>query len=175
MNFFDSPGQARRFVRDLAIALSVPLLVVVFLAQPFQVEGRSMRPILEDGERIIVEKVTPRLGAYHRGDIVVFHSPADLRRLLVKRIVGLPGESIVLHEGRVQTDGRPLQENYLSPETAFEGEFGPTTLGPGEYYVLGDNRSDSEDSRIWGPVSARLIVGRAIVSYWPPALAGSLR
>jgi signal peptidase I len=174
VTLFDSPRQARRFVRDLLIALSVPLLIVIFLAQPFRVEGRSMRPILDDGERILVEKMTPRFGLHHRGDIVVFRSPADPRRLLVKRIVGLPGESIALREGRLLTDGQPLRENYLTKGTLSEGEFGPTTLGPDEYFVLGDNRSDSEDSRSWGPVSSRLMIGRAIVSYWPPALAGSL-
>lgn len=174
MNLFETPRDARRFVRDLAIALSVPLAVVLFLVQPFQVEGRSMQPRLFNGERILVDKITPRLGALRRGDIVVFRSPLDGRRVLVKRVVGLPGETIEIQKGSVLADGLAVQEAYLEENIPPDQDFPAIRLGKGEYFVLGDRRRDSEDSRVWGPVNRRSIVGRAFFSYWPPSSVGSL-
>jgi signal peptidase I len=171
---FDSPRQARRFLRDLTIALSLPLAVLVFLIQPFQVEGRSMQPRLIDGERILVDKISPMLGVLRRGDIIVFRSPLDGRRVLVKRVIGLPGETIAISRGVVLVGGRPLDEIYLDESVLLDQDLNSVLLGDGEYFVLGDHRNDSEDSRVWGPVPRRLIVGRAFLSYWPPSSVGSL-
>jgi len=175
MRLFDTPRDARRFLRDLLIALSAPLLVMFFLVQPFQVEGRSMQPRLFDGERILVNKLAAALGGLRRGDIVVFTSPADRRRYLVKRIVGLPGERLEIRGGAVLIDGGALRESYL--EGAFTGgrDSPPVRLGLDEYFVLGDHRNDSEDSRVWGPIARSQIIGRAFLSYWPPSEAGSIR
>ena len=175
MKLFESPRDAMRFVRDLTLALAVPLVAVLFLVQPFQVEGRSMQPRLEDGERILVDKLSPRFRAIGRGDILVFRSPADSGRYLIKRAVGLPGETVRISGGRLIVDGREIEEDYLA-HLPPEGEsYGPVRLGPASYFVLGDHRTDSEDSRTWGAVDRSLIIGRAILSYWPPSKVGSLR
>lgn len=175
MTIFHSPREAVRFLRDLTLALSIPLLAVLFLVQPFEVEGRSMQPRLHDGERILVDKLSPRLRGIARGEVVVFRSPADTRRYLVKRTIGLPGETIEVRAGKVFVDGSEIEEGYVSESLFDSDSYGPLRLGPGSYFVLGDRRSDSEDSRVWGPVDRSLIIGRAVFSYWPPSELGSIR
>src|SRR5439155_15935936 len=137
------------YLRTLVIVLSLPLVTVAFLVQPFVVEGRSMQPRLEDGDRILVEKVSAVVGSFQRGDIVVFRSPLDRGRRLVKRIVGLPGETVEIRSGSVRVNGRDLEEDYLGGRSGGREECGPVRLGANDYFVLGDHRSDSEDSRTW--------------------------
>lgn len=158
-----------RVVRDVLEAGVMALILFVLLQATVQntvVEGQSMEPNLEDGQRLLVSKLAYRLGEPVRGDIVVINSPRGTGEKLIKRIVGLPGETIELRNGRVYIDGRLLKE-YYHPYVG-KGYYPPTPIPGGHYFLLGDNRDSSGDSRIWGVVSKDLIVGRAWVSLWPP-------
>ncbi len=163
----------------LVVALLLALGVRTYVAQMFFIPSGSMLPTLQIGDRIVVDKLSYHLHAVHRGDIVVFRRPpleqapyADL----VKRVIGLPGDTISAVDGRVYIDGRPLAEPWLphpppptSPSPLPDG-FSlnrPFTVPAGQYYVMGDNRTDSEDSRYFGPISGSLIVGRMAFVVWP--------
>lgn len=140
----------------------------------FQVSGQSMAPRLADGEKILVEELTSRLSPVGRGEILVFRHPRTPGRYLVKRVVGLSGETVELRRGRLFVDGRRLEEWYLPSSSLDASNMAPVRLGEGELFVMGDHRSDSEDSRSWGPLRRGLIIGRAMISYWPPSEAGYL-
>jgi signal peptidase I len=175
MKLFDSWTEARSFLRLLLTTFAVALSIVFFPMQAFQVSGQSMLPRLVDGERILVDELTPRISSLERGDIVVFRHPRDPRRFLVKRVIGLAGEIVEIRRGRVFVNGVGLEERYL-PQDGLDGsEHPPIRLGESDYFVLGDHRDDSEDSRTWGPLGGSQIVGRAFLSYWPPTTAGWLR
>jgi len=163
----------------LVVALLLALGVRTFVAQMFFIPSGSMLPTLQIGERIVVDKLSYHLHGVHRGDIVVFRKPpleqADYSDL-VKRVIGLPGETISAVGGRVYIDGRPLAEPWLpqpmpvtAPSPLPEG-FSlnhPYIIPAGEYYVMGDNRTDSEDSRYFGPIPGNLIVGKMVLEVWP--------
>ena len=166
----------------LAVVLLCTVLLRTFVVQSFSIPSLSMSPTLQIGDRIIVDKLSYRLHAVHRGDIVVFARPpledqeyADL----VKRVIGLPGETISARNGKIYIDGKLLKEPWLpsGPQT-YTGPLpgdphqqfnmpGPVKIPAGEYYVMGDNREDSEDSRFFGPIPKSLIVGRAVAVAWP--------
>src|SRR5262245_31224863 len=133
-----------------------------------------MRPRILPDDRILVDKLWPRLTGLKRGEIVVLRHPRDPERLLVKRIVGLPGESVEMHDGRIWISGRPLSEPYVASGDTAQDSRPILFLGPTDYYVLGDHRADSEDSRAWGAVPRGAIVGRAFLVYWPLSEAGRL-
>ncbi len=156
------------------MALAVAVFMVAFVAQPFVVEGSSMDPSLRQGERLIVSKLAYRFGRPERGDVIVFRYPVNRRVRFVKRVVGLPGETVAIRNGRVLVNGRPLAEAYLIDVTL--GEFGPVRVPPGRLFVLGDNRANSRDSRYpeVGMISCRDVVGKAVAVYWPPALVGPI-
>ena len=158
--------------KDFALALLLALFVLVFLFQPFRVDGESMLPRLEDHERIIVNKLSYRLGEIRRGDVVVFWFTADSSKSFVKRVVGLPGEMVEIREGRVQINGRLLRESYVPEEFRLREDHPPLLVNRGYYYVLGDHRTKSYDSRAWGLVPERYIYGKAILTYWPPRRVG---
>ena len=161
------------------IALSLAVVVRTFVAQMFFIPSGSMLPTLQIGDRIVVNKLSYDLGSVQRGDIVVFAKPpleqADYADL-VKRVIGLPGNVISLSDGHVDIDGRPLAEPWLPnppPPTfpspvpeAFSLQH-PYRVPPGEYFLMGDNRTDSEDSRYFGPIPKSLIVGKMVVRVWP--------
>jgi signal peptidase I len=158
-----------RAVRELAEtvipAVIIALIINLFLAQATQVLGQSMEPNLHTAQRVVVEKVTYRLvHGPRRGDIVVIDT-SDQAEMLIKRVIGLPGETISVQQGRVYIDGEELEE----PWTVNLGgpNYGPKTVPPLHVFVLGDNRGASNDSRSFGPVSIEDIVGRAWFSYWP--------
>jgi len=130
------------------------------------VEGQSMEPNLISGQRLLVNKLAYRLGEPARGDIVVIDSPRGTSEKLIKRIVGLPGETVELRGGRVYINGQLIEETY-HPAVGMR-PYPPTIIPPGYYFLLGDNRDHSGDSRVWGSVPRDLIVGRALVSIWPP-------
>lgn len=157
-------------VRDVLASAIVLALVGVFLIQPFRVEGSSMEPLLVQGERILVDKLSYRLGEPERFDVVVLRS--DEGRTLVKRILGLPGETLEIIDGTLHVDGRPVTEPYLEAAAGFAAPRAPIRLGVDEYWVLGDNRPASIDSRRFGAVERRDIRGRAVFRYWPPSHAG---
>jgi signal peptidase I len=149
---------------------TVLLAVVIFLAlntatSRFQVRGASMLPTLHNGQYLVISKLTYWIRPPQRGDIIVFRPPTNPGEEYIKRIVGLPGEQVEIREGEVAVNGQPLDEPYVNSPGAGSR---PWTLSEGEYFVLGDNRRNSSDSRQFGPISEETIVGRAWVSYWPP-------
>jgi signal peptidase I len=146
-------------------AIVIAVLINLFLAQATRVYGSSMEPNLHTDQRLVVEKVSYRLHSPHRGDVVVIRMPEHGPELLIKRIIGLGGETLEVRSGVVYIDGQPLEEDYLVRKTT--GAYGPTTVPEGYVFVMGDNRGASNDSRIFGPVSLDRVVGRAWVSYWP--------
>lgn len=157
------------WVRDLLISVILAILVILFLYQPVKVEGTSMMPALVDQERIFINKFIYRfgLGRIERGDLVVFWYPADPTKSYIKRVIGLPGEMVELRRGTVLINGIPLQEDYVPPEFRDDQNMSPQRLGEDEYFVLGDHRSSSNDSRNWGTVPRRYIYGKAVFVYWP--------
>lgn len=165
----------REYLALLALSVGVALFLVLFIAQPFVVEGTSMEPSLHEGERLVVSKLSYRFHPPDRGDVVVFRYPANRRLRFIKRVVGLPGEMVAIRDGKVTVDGRPLAEAYLNDLTL--GEFGPERVPEGRVFVLGDNRANSRDSRYpeVGMISYRDLIGEAVAAYWPPQVFGRLR
>jgi signal peptidase I len=166
-------AEARLLLRDLVFALMFAVLVVVFVVQPVKVEGTSMLPRLHDGERIFVNKLIyyglPKLT---RGDIVVFWPPHDPSKSYIKRIIGLPGETVEVRDGRIRINGRDLEEPYLDPQlNVAHMNQQPVVVKEHYYFVMGDNRDNSSDSRFWGLVPEKYIYGKALFRYWPLASA----
>jgi signal peptidase I len=166
-------------LQTLILTAVVFLGVQVFVAQPFRVEQQSMEPTVRPDQYVLVDKLTPRLTGYRRGDIIVFEPPAtwvDPGTEFIKRVVGLPGERLDVTGGHVLIDGVPLAEPYLAAGvvTSAPGIQHEWTIPPGDVFVMGDNRPDSADSRVFGPVPITAITGRALVRYWPPLDAGLL-
>jgi signal peptidase I len=157
----------RYWLRDLILSLLLAFVVIFFLYQPVQVEGTSMSPRLANHERILVNKFIYRFEAIQRGDIVVFWFPLDPNKSYIKRVVGLPGEQVSVVDGQVLVNGSPLQEPYLSARALDRETIPPVLVAPDHYYVLGDHRESSNDSRVWGTVPRRFIYGKAVFVYWP--------
>ncbi len=163
---------ALSWVRDLAFSVLIAVVLIVFIYQPVKVEGTSMEPGLSDNERIFINKFTYKLnlGDVRRGDTVVFWYPRDTTKSYIKRVVGLPGDRIRIVNGQVYVNGAPLNEAYVA-----EGYRDPSTWNEGQemlvpaahYFVLGDHRSSSSDSRAWGWVPRENIYGKAVFVYWP--------
>ncbi|HEX8721039.1 MAG TPA: signal peptidase I [Pyrinomonadaceae bacterium] len=170
-------GEARLLLRDLVFALMIMALVLVFVAQPVKVEGTSMLPRLHDGERIFVNKlIYYGLPGIERGDIVVFWFPNDPTKSYIKRVIGLPGETVQVRAGRIFVNGKELQEPYL--ENALNvaaSDEPPVYVKPHYYFVMGDNRDNSSDSRSWGLVPEKYIYGKALFRYWPLSKASFIR
>ena len=159
-------------LHDLALAVVVCAFLVAFVAQAFRVQGTSMQPLLEDGERIIVNKLAYRLGSIQRGDVVVFHYPRDPSVSFIKRVIGLPGDLVELRHGVVYVNGHMLREPYLLPALRDSDSHAPREVEQGYYYVLGDHRTSSNDSRNWGFVPERYIYGKAFFRFWPLGRTG---
>ena len=160
------------FLETIVVSLAIFALVYIFLFQPHQVDGHSMEPNFHNGEYILTDKVSYRLHAPKRGDVIVFHSPQDERVDFIKRVIGLPGDQVMVKDGYTYLNNVKLLEPYINdpgkvlPE-AFLSEGTPVTVPDGEYFVMGDNRLHSSDSREWGFVTRQEIVGRAFFRYWP--------
>lgn len=151
-------------------ALLAALVIKTFLFQAFYIPSESMLPTLEKNDRVLVNKLSYRLHDVNRGDVVVFERPpneAGVIKDLIKRVVGLPGETVEGKDGRVFVDGRPLAEPYL-PSATTTVPFAPVKIPVNHVWVMGDNRANSGDSRIFGSVSTSSVVGRAFVRVWPP-------
>ena len=161
--------EARLLLRDLIFALMVAALVLVFVVQPVKVEGTSMLPHLRDGERIFVNKlIYYGLPELKRGDIVVFWYPDDPSKSYIKRIIGVPGDTVEIRNGRVLVNNREIEEPQLDPGLNLAREFmRPVVIKNHYYFVMGDNRDHSSDSRRWGLVPEKYIYGKAVVRYWP--------
>ncbi|MCZ7547035.1 MAG: signal peptidase I [Anaerolineae bacterium] len=171
----DDPGpqpkinRVRPFLREVVETLLLMLAIYTFvnLTLPqYMVEGRSMEPNFHDGQRLVVSRAAYMLGEPQRGDVVVLRNPTDpTGKDLIKRLVGLPGDHIVIENGAVYVNDTLLNEPYIEDLGHYSGEW---QLGPEEYFVLGDNRNNSRDSHYFGPIDRTLIVGRAWISLWPP-------
>ena len=165
------------FTKIVLVSLAIVLPIRFFVAQPFIVRGASMEPTFQDGEYLIVDELSYFLRSPKRGEVIVFRYPQDPSQFFIKRIIGLPEEVVVIENGTVaiQNDAHPdgilLEETYLplSLETAPNEH---TTLGAGEYFVLGDNRLKSFDSRQWGVLGEEFLVGRTFLRLWPIAEVG---
>ena len=169
----------KEFVKFLVIASAIALPVRYFVAQPFIVRGASMQPNFENNEYLIIDELSYFFHEPKRGEVVVFHYPLDTRQYFIKRVIGLPGEKVEIKDGKVmvhkigEEKGLLLKESYLPEGLKTEGDT-TLTLGPADYFVLGDNRSQSSDGRFWGALPRRLIVGRALFRAWPVTRAGTL-
>lgn len=157
----------------ILISMAIVLPVRYFIVQPFIVRGASMEPAFDDREYLIVDELSYFLREPKRGEVIVFRYPRDPRQFFIKRIVGLPGEEIEIKNGRIKIhntsypDGFILEEAYLEPPDRTTNPDFITTLGGGDYFVLGDNRDFSSDSRVWGVLKRDFIVGRVLFRAWP--------
>jgi signal peptidase I len=164
----------RSWVRDLFFSIVVSFFIILFVYQPVKVEGGSMEPGLEDQERIFINKLVYRFESIERGDIIVFRYPRDTRKSFIKRVIGLPGDHIRISYGRVYVNGHLLSEPYV-PGDYLDARSYPETIVPvNDYFVLGDHRSMSNDSRDFGPVMRGYIYGKAVFGYWPVEKLGIL-
>lgn len=160
------------WVRDLAVAVVVSVFIIFFLYQPVRVEGTSMLPQLEDEDRLIISRIALRLGDIHRGDVVVFEYPRDRSKSYIKRVIGLPGDVVHIDHGRVSVNGKRLDEPYVPPRFEDDQSEPDMKVPAGQYFVMGDHRSISFDSRVFGPVDRQLIYGKAAFVFWPMGQAG---
>jgi signal peptidase I len=167
-------NEIRVWTRDLLIAIGLALVIIVFLYQPVKVEGTSMAPLLSDQERIFINKFVYRFEAIQRGDVVVFWYPLDRSKSFIKRVVGLPGETVEIRRGAVYVNEKIVPEPYVPAMYEDFSDFGPVRVPKDSYFVMGDHRISSNDSRVFGPVADRYIYGRAVFAYWPVDHFGSL-
>jgi signal peptidase I len=166
---------AWKWLRELIVALAISIFIIVFLYQPVKVEGTSMMPGLADQERILINKYVYRFEDVERGDLVVFRYPIDPGKNYIKRIVGVPGDRVEIFRGAVLVNGNRLQEPYVPQEFRDERSMSEIVVPEGDYFVLGDHRDLSSDSRDFGVVGRGAIFGKAVFAYWPAGMAGKLR
>jgi signal peptidase I len=168
---------ALSWVRDLAFSVLLAVILIVFIYQPVKVEGTSMMPALTDQERIFINKFTYRFGTgnIERGDLVVFFFPLDHTKSYIKRVIGLPGDTVRIDSGTVYVNGERLAEPYVPDEYRDPQPLPLETVPPDNYFVLGDHRSSSNDSRAWGMVPRSYIYGKAVFVYWPLGKMGRLK
>lgn len=167
--------ELRGWVKDVLLAAVIAVLMVVFLYQPVRVEGTSMQPQLDNEERIFVNKFVYRFEGVERGDVVVFYYPQDPSKSFIKRIVGTPGDTVLIRNGRVIVNGQTLDEPYVPSFFQDADSYPAVHVKEGQYYVLGDHRNASSDSRSWGLVPRENIFGKAVFCYWPFARAGFIK
>ena len=162
-------GTVGYWLRDLLLSVVIAIIVILFLYQPVKVEGTSMMPSLTDQERIFINKFTYRfgIGSIERGDMVVFWFPMDRSKSYIKRIIGLPGDLVEIEDGKVIVNGQPLTEEYVPEEYRDHTVYAARRVPLDQYFVLGDHRSSSNDSRAWGTVERKFIYGKAVFVYWP--------
>lgn len=178
----ESRRQARRrslieWGAILVIAVVAAIVLRTWVIQPYFIPSGSMEPTLHIGDKVLVDKLSYHLHGLHRGDVVVFKKPASDYdpgvSVLIKRVIGLPGETISARDGQIYIDGKYLPEPWL-PKGDYTANFGPDYIKSGCYFMMGDNRGNSEDSRDIGCIPRNLIIGRAFVIVWPPSQIGGL-
>ena len=179
-SFRSTLWSAATWLRDLVFSVLIAVVLIVFIYQPVKVEGTSMMPTLTDQERIFINKFTYRfgLGGVERGDTVVFWYPHDPSKSYIKRVIGIPGDRIRVEGGQVYVNGEALAENYVPSENRDYTSWrdGQEQVVPdGRYFVLGDHRNQSSDSRMWGYVPRENIYGKAVFVYWPLDKMGRVR
>jgi signal peptidase I len=162
-------------LHDLSIAVLFCFFLITFVAQAFRVQGTSMEPLLRDGDRIVVNKFVYRFQPIETGDVVVFWYPRDPSVSFIKRVVGRPGDVVEIRAGRVFVNGTWMPEAYLAEGFHDKDSHPPITVQPGHYFVLGDHRRSSNDSRSWGEVPQKYIYGQAVFRFWPLSHMGPIR
>jgi signal peptidase I len=194
-------GSVIEFVTIVAVALGLALGIQAFIVKPYRIPSGSMEPTLTIGQRVLVDRVSKHFTDFHRGDIVVFKPPkgADSETQcgdpnkppdqacprptpqksdtnFIKRIIGLPGDRLKVIKGRAYINGKELNEPYIRPDASCPicNEPREITIPPGHFFMMGDNRGESDDSRDWGPVPKGWIIGKAFFTYWPPSRIGTL-
>jgi signal peptidase I len=192
-------GSLIELVTIVAVALGLALAIQAFVVKPFRIPSESMEPTLDVGQRVLVDRITMHFSDPGRGDVVVFKPPAGAdsdqcgvshpadqscpkptsqrsQTNFIKRVVGLPGDHLKVIQGRVWINGKQLKEPYIRPSADCEICNLPReiTVPPGTFFMMGDNRGESDDSRTWGPVPKKWIIGKAFFTYWPPRRIGSL-
>ena len=163
------------WLRDLIISLGISAFIIVFLYQPVKVEGTSMMPSLDDQERIFINKFVYRIEPIQRGDIIVFRYPRDPSKSFIKRVIGVAGDHIRIDDGLVYLNGKLVAEDYVPRAYEDDRSYPEVVVPPDSYFVLGDHRSLSNDSRDFGPVASSFIYGKAVFGYWPMEKLGRLR
>ncbi len=163
--------------RDLMLSVLIAVLVILFLYRPVKVEGTSMMPTLLDQERLFINQFSYKfgLGDIKRGDTVVFWYPEDRTKSYIKRVIGLPGDTVEVRDGSVLINGKQLEENYVPLEYRDDRPYPATVIPADDYFVLGDHRISSNDSRAWGFVPKAYIYGKAVFVFWPLEHLGSVR
>jgi signal peptidase I len=167
-----APAPGKSLLREIIETVLLTVLIylsVNFATGRFRIEGSSMEPSMHQDQYVLVDKISYKIGNPQRGDVVVFNYPLATERDFIKRIIGLPGETVTVQGGVVSINGQPLQEPYIAQAPDYENSW---TLGPDQYFVLGDNRNSSLDSHSWGPLDRHYLIGRAVFVYWPPSLWG---
>jgi signal peptidase I len=155
------------WIRDLLISAGISILIITFLYQPVRVEGTSMLPRLGDHDRLFINKFVYHIESIQRGDVVVFHYPRDPEKSYIKRVIGLPGDRIWIDRGSVWVNGVPLGESYVPERYRDSRSMAEMVIPDDAYFMMGDHRSISSDSREFGPVERELIYGKAVFVYWP--------
>ena len=168
-------GAMHSWLRDLVISVVVSAFIIIFLYQPVRVEGTSMLPMLEDQDRLFINKIAYRVGEIHRDDVVVFLYPHDHEKSYIKRVIALPGDTLRIDHGQVIVNGVRVAESYVPRRFTDDRSQPEMTIPAHEYFVMGDHRSISSDSRDFGPVDRDLIYGKAAFVYWPMDQAGVVR
>ncbi len=168
-------GGTHSWLRDLMVSIVVSAFIIIFLYQPVRVEGTSMLPVLEDQDRLFINKIAYRVGKIEHGDVVVFLYPHDHSKSYIKRVIAGPGDTIKIDEGKVYINDQLLSEKYVPKRYLDERSEPEITVPPHEYFVMGDHRSISSDSRDFGPVDRSLIYGKAAFVYWPMDQMGVVR
>ena len=160
------------WLRDLVVAVVVSAIIIIFLYQPVRVEGTSMLPVLEDQDRLFINKLAYRMGEIHRGDVVVFLYPHDHEKSYIKRVIALPGDRLRIDHGEVFVNGLHVKEPYVPRQFEDDRSQPEMTVPQHDYFVMGDHRLISRDSRDFGPVDRELIYGKAAFVFWPMDQAG---
>jgi signal peptidase I len=166
------PSPGKSLLREIVETVLLTVLIYVavnFATGRFRIEGSSMEPSMHPNQYVLVDKISYMLGDPQRGDVIVFNYPQATERDFIKRVIGLPGETVTVRGGVVYVNGVPLDEPYIAAAPTYENTW---ALGPDQYFVLGDNRNSSSDSHAWGPLGREYLIGRAILVYWPPDLWG---
>lgn len=159
-------------IETLVLTVVIFLVIQNFVAQPYKVEQESMERTLQEGQYLLVDKLTPRIDDYSRGDIVVFTPPGEPPEgpvPFIKRVIGLPGDTVEIRDGQVLVNDMELDEPYVfeGQPTDATGDQSVFKIEPGTLFVMGDHRSNSTDSRVFGPIPLSHVVGRAVLRYWP--------
>jgi signal peptidase I len=168
-------GRMRTWLRDLLISVVVSFFIITFLYQPVKVEGTSMAPQLHDQDRLFINKFAYNFEKIERDDVVVFYYPRDTQKSYIKRVIGLPGDTVRIVDGQVYVNGTAVDEPYVPARYRDVRSMDEFKVPEGEYFVMGDHRSISSDSRDFGAVARNLIYGKAAFVYWPREEMGVVR